>query len=235
MVFLSATNILGYIVLNKMNAVIFFVLVSFLVYNFSKNMSIVLLVGIIATNLLMSNKRMREGMENTSDNDILNGTAAQEDPTIINALNAVKSSSTVEEAQKKIKEQQPSTTDSPNIVVPMDLTNTSDTINDSPQGVGAMTNMNGGKQTKNTQGSRIDYASTLGDAYKNLNEILGAKGIEGLTNETMSLMENQKKLMEQMEGLMPVVTSAQNMLKGFDMKSLGDLANMASQFNPVKK
>jgi hypothetical protein len=47
MVFLSATNVLGYLVTNKLNAVVFFALVSLLSYQFSKNMAVILLISII--------------------------------------------------------------------------------------------------------------------------------------------------------------------------------------------
>ncbi len=49
-VFLAATNVLGYLVTNKTNAVIFFALVGLLTYQFSKNMAVILLVAVIATN-----------------------------------------------------------------------------------------------------------------------------------------------------------------------------------------
>ena len=54
-VFLASTNVLGYMVTNKINAIIFFILVSILTYQFSKNMAVILLVAIIATNFLMVN------------------------------------------------------------------------------------------------------------------------------------------------------------------------------------
>jgi hypothetical protein len=63
-VFLAVSNVLGYLVTNKINAVIFFALICLLMANFSKNMVVVLIVAIIATNLLMVNGKMREGMEN---------------------------------------------------------------------------------------------------------------------------------------------------------------------------
>ena len=69
MVFLASTNVLGYMVTNKINAIIFFILVSLLTYQFSKNMAVILLVAIIATNFLMVNKRMREGLEGQTKND----------------------------------------------------------------------------------------------------------------------------------------------------------------------
>ena len=66
-VFLAVSNVLGYLVTNKINAVIFFALICLLMANFSKNMVVVLIVAIIATNLLMVNGKMREGLENATD------------------------------------------------------------------------------------------------------------------------------------------------------------------------
>ena len=63
--FLAVSNVVGYLVTNKINAVIFFVLICVLMTNFSKNMVVVLIVAIISTNLLMANKSMREGFEPT--------------------------------------------------------------------------------------------------------------------------------------------------------------------------
>ena len=41
-VFLASTNVLGYMVTNKINAIIFFILVSILTYQFSKNMAVIM-------------------------------------------------------------------------------------------------------------------------------------------------------------------------------------------------
>ena len=53
---------LGYLVLGNINAVIFFILVGFLVGNFSKNMIIILTVPIVLTSILMVGKKVTEGM-----------------------------------------------------------------------------------------------------------------------------------------------------------------------------
>jgi hypothetical protein len=67
MVFLAVSNVLGYLVTNKVNAShLFRTCRIFSMTNFSKNMSVILLVAIVATNLLMANKTMREGLENAS-------------------------------------------------------------------------------------------------------------------------------------------------------------------------
>ena len=67
-VFLAVSNVLGYLVTNKINAVIFFALICLLMANFSKNMVVVLIVAIIATNLLMVNGKMREGFTEGEQN-----------------------------------------------------------------------------------------------------------------------------------------------------------------------
>jgi len=81
MVFLAATNVLGYLVTNKLNAVIFFALVSLLTYQFSKNMAVILLISIIATNFMMSNKMMREGMDNATSTSPDSTTSTSPDST----------------------------------------------------------------------------------------------------------------------------------------------------------
>ena len=78
-VFLSVTNILGYLVNNKIHAVIFFALVGFLMANFSKNMVVILLVSLIATNLLMANRSMREGMDKMTEGETNMDTATKKE------------------------------------------------------------------------------------------------------------------------------------------------------------
>jgi uncharacterized membrane protein YciS (DUF1049 family) len=63
-VFLAVTNVLGYIVTNNIRAVMYFALISLLTSYFSNNMAVILLVGMITTNLLVSKNFFREGLEN---------------------------------------------------------------------------------------------------------------------------------------------------------------------------
>lgn len=72
-VFLAATNILGYLITNNIRPVLYFALISLLTSYFSNNMIVILLVGLIATNMLVANNILREGLENnlsmTSDDE----------------------------------------------------------------------------------------------------------------------------------------------------------------------
>ena len=78
--------------------------------------------------------------------------------------------------------------------------------------------------------NRIDYASTIEDAYGNLSQILGSDGIKGLTDDTHKLMKQQLELAEAMKSMTPIVEQAQTMLQGLDIKNLGGLADLAKQF-----
>ena len=112
--FLAVTNVFGYLVTNKINAVIFFALVSLLTYQFSKNMTVILLVAIVATNFMMANKIIREGLENptttttnvtTPSANVTNPleNASQLDPELSQAAGAVQSASSNDDLKKKMQ------------------------------------------------------------------------------------------------------------------------------------
>jgi hypothetical protein len=67
----------------------------------------------------------------------------------------------------------------------------------------------GPKSTSN----RIDYASTLEQAYDNIENIIGEDGVRGLTDQTRSLMNQQKQLMENMKDMGPLLKSAEGFMQ----------------------
>jgi hypothetical protein len=262
-VFLAVSNVLGYLVTNKINAVIFFALICLLMANFSKNMVVVLIVAIIATNLLMVNGKMREGLENATDMTDEEKQAikaeVQQDVQAIKNKRASTAAAPVPTTTATMDTTDPSTTDTTTADTTTDTTTampnaaalkgrlqakqgatTADTTVDTtvdegfaPAGVGQSGNKRGaiGGPAKP---SRIDYATTLEDAYDNLDKILGAGGMKNLSADTEKLMNQQKKLFESMNSMMPLVGKAQDMLKGFDMDKIGKLANMTSSFGGAK-
>jgi hypothetical protein len=270
-VFLAITNVLGYLVTNKLNAVVFFALISLLMANFSKNMVVVLIVAIVATNLLMVNGKMREGLENAdgSNGEQLTEAQKQEIQADVQAdVQAVKNkraatgaapvssdstTDTTTDATSTDTTTSPTTTSTPTPTPTpganaqalkakaqakqaADATTdstaaTSDTSVDegfAPAGVGASGKKRGaiGGPAKP---SRIDYASTLEDAYDNLDKILGSGGMQNLSADTEKLMTQQKKLFEAMNTMMPLVSKAQDMLQGLDMGKIGQMVNMTKK------
>jgi hypothetical protein len=249
-VFLTVSNVLGYIVTNKVNAVIFFALVAFLMTSFSQNMAVILLVAIIATNLLMANKSTREGLENATidatkasiDTDKLDSVDSQ----LGNGLKALKSTGNVDAAKAKLSEKQINGVDDEEevgqIVDPNNRSlnkKTTETETFVPNTSGSsgkkkagFHNAKGGSAFKDAApvnaNSRIDYASTLEGAYDNLDKILGSDGINKLTGDTQKLMVQQQKLFETMQGMVPMINQAKDMMSGIDMSQLGGLADMAN-------
>ena len=49
-------------------------------------------------------------------------------------------------------------------------------------------------RAKRGGGYNIDYASTIEDAYDELNKIIGGDGIQKLTGDTQNLMKQQMQL-----------------------------------------
>lgn len=261
MVFLTATNVLGYLVTNKVNAVIFFALVGLLTHHFSKNMAVVLLVPLIATNFLMANKMMREGFE--GDSSTVSPSlvkVADRDPQIAEALPIVKQSKNNEEV-KQLQDAVSSSTAATNMnnarnnakqtvstalsengtIDPnnLSLNQTTEDPN-APEGFGEKMSSSSKKGSKNENfGPRLDYAATIEQSYQNLDSILGSDSIKQLTGDTQKLMQQQQNLFNTMNNMVPVLEGAQNMLKGFDMegltKSLSGMKNLGSAKTVVSK
>ena len=242
MVFLTATNVLGYLVTNKLNAVVFFALVSLLTYHFSKNMSVVLLVAVIATNFMLSNKMMREGLENQDAPSLEK--VAESDPQIGTALPIVKKAKNNDELKQQMqtaantsgtKANQAKTTmetalaDSNIDTNNLDLNKQVEEAG-APEGFGEkMSNKKNTSVKSEHFGPRLDYAATIEQSYQNLDELLGSDSIKQLTNDTQKLMQQQQNLFNTMNQMVPVLEGAKNMLDGFDMKNLSkSLTGMAS-------
>jgi hypothetical protein len=260
MVFLAASNVLGYLVTNKVHAVIFFALIGFLMSNFSKNMAVVLLVAIVATNLLMANKTMREGLENATTTEKVDTQAVKEkvstvdkeklesvDPQLSNGLNALEETGSVEKAKEKLKQATTAMSESETKIKDInnpDMNKEVDEIGAPEAKKSGFHNIKKGSVSSNAapvdeNNSRIDYASTLEGAYDNLDKILGSDGINKLTGDTQKLMAQQQKLFDTMQNMAPMLEDAKKMLAGFDMKELGNLAGLATSIGttatPIQK
>ena len=58
----------------------------------------------------------------------------------------------------------------------------------------------------------IDYASTVEDAYDELNKIIGSDGIQRLTKDTQGLMQQQLELTKAMKDMGPMVDKIEPMM-----------------------
>lgn len=77
---------------------------------------------------------------------------------------------------------------------------------------------------------RVDLASTLNEAYSNLQNTVGEGGIKGLTDQTGSLLKQQKELMENITTMQPFLETAQGFMDKLDLSSLEGIGGMLSKF-----
>ena len=227
-------SILRYLANKNINAVVLMALIGLLMSYFSKNMIIVLLTAFSTVFLLemVGSQGVMEGMatkktkeSDTTPDDTENDAPAEDDAA--------------DEKVKDDKEKKNVTKDKPakqegaatlNAKKEPEKKNKQGMTKLSPASYdGKDHDSDGADGTK--EANRIDYASTLEQAYDNIENIIGEEGVRGLTDQTKSLMNQQKELMNSMKEMGPLLKSAEgfmhqvtgnggiqgitNMLKGF--------------------
>ena len=234
--FLAVTNVLGYMVMGQFTAALFFIVIAYLISNFSKNMIIVLGAALLLTNILMVGNTVKEGMEN-------NGTDATATDTTATASAAATTATTATTTSNKKQDSTDSTSNNSDVMMNSGVaaTNTDTDSKDKAVSTSASTSEPAAKTNdeamnvmSNKKRNRIDYATTLEDAYGDLNNILGSDGIKKLTEDTQRLMSQQLQLADAMKSMTPLMENAKSMLQGFDLKNLDGLADLAKSFSPSK-
>ena len=226
--FLALLNVIGYTVTGNFNNVIYFIVIAVLVRYFSKNMTIVLGVPLIFVNLISLKGNMREGLENNADPSG-NNTNSQKNNQQTKINNLVKNNS---------NKPDPKTGQG---LVMQPLENQEDNAGNDDTNNAAQTT--GGEQQgfepgrRKNRGYDIDYATTVEDAYDQLNNILGSDGIKRLTDDSQKLMTQQMQLAEAMKGMGPLIKQMSPMLEslkgmmGEGKEGLGGIMDLAKQFS----
>jgi hypothetical protein len=249
---IAILNIIGYLALRNMDAILFFILVFLLSIYFTRNMIIVLFISIVATNFYVgtvgiSGMTNREGLKNSKEGNKnknkTSETSEEDDAEEIEGNTSMNPSTDADtepsensapdtESDTKPEEGAKSST-KPNTG---DTGNTGATKKGKPKS--GMQNLkpakfkpskptgdagddddddddeddDGHAKISGSKGNRVDYAQTLGQAYDNLQNIIGKDGVKGLTNQTKDLMEQQKVLMNNMKDMEPIIKSAQGFM-----------------------
>tara|TARA_R110002074_G_scaffold54121_2_gene135120 strand:- start:596 stop:1267 length:672 start_codon:yes stop_codon:yes gene_type:complete len=79
-------------------------------------------------------------------------------------------------------------------------------------------------------GGRIDYASTMEQAYDNLSDMLGKGGIASLSKETKGLLDQQKQLAGQLESMAPLLKDAKGLMDNMNLPNMKELDGMMAKF-----
>ena len=214
-------NLLGYMMLGNFNAIIFFILAAFLTANFSKNMIVVLSIPLILSSVFMVGKAVKEGFEEMKPIDERIKDIDKEIKEKQDKMNTIINEGVNTDDDKKMLKELRDDIDNLNKKKEKMLAEKDDKKDEKKDETPTEK-----MSTMYKKENRIDYASTVEDAYDDLNKILGGNGIKQLTDDTQNLMKQQLQLADAMKSMTPLMEQAQSLLKGFDMKSLSSLAGL---------
>ena len=213
---IALLNLIGYLISGNFHAFIFFILITTIVGHFSKNITIVLLVPLFIVNLYVFGNKTKEGMENSNSNSSSNNDK-NESQTKDSTQDS--SGNTLKETIKKINDKASTNKGLP--ITPIeDDTKTNNTVNNNSTNKQTEESFEVGRNKKGKYD--IDYASTIEDAYDELNKIIGGDGIKKLTGDTQNLMKQQMQLAEAMKSMGPLVEQM-----GPLMQSVGPMIEQA--------
>ena len=240
---IAILNIIGYLALRNMDAILFFILTFLLSIYFTRNMIIVLFISIIATNFYAGTSGMmssslgrkeglknKEGAKNKADADTPAPPAESSDDTPAPDVVADETEKPEEITKDKpvvktgmqnlkpakfkpSKKANPDDEDDSNVPAPASKNKNKPTkVVDDEEEEDDDDDDDGYAKISGSKGNRVDYAQTLGQAYDNLQNIIGKDGVKGLTTQTKDLMEQQKVLMNNMKDMEPLIKSAQGFM-----------------------
>ena len=185
LLFLSITNVIGYMTIGDYNSVLVFVGLALITSYFAKNLIVVFLVALAGCSVLVTGNVVSEGMRS-------------------------RKKSKKKKMRESLRKQRESMREG-----------NEESDSDSDSGDEGMA-------------PRVDYKSTVDSAYSNLEKILGKGGMKGLKNDTNDLMNQQKKMMENLESFGPILNKAEQMMSKFT-DSTGSLGKIDGLLGKLAK
>lgn len=200
-------NFIGYLMYGKMDLAIGILLIGGLTSFFTKNMTIIMLVPLVIISLLASSRRsVYEGMTADPNKNENHNDTMQNDNTNDSVASRGNASRLVKAAAAANGNKESNTKEKKN---------------------GQEEPFEAGRNKKQYD---LDYASTVEDAYAELNNIIGSDGIQRLTSDTQNLMKQQLQLAEAMKSMGPLIENMKPI-----MESMGPLLSQANGFMNLGK
>jgi hypothetical protein len=231
MLVIAVINVVGYLMMGNFEAVLFFAIVAYLSTFFTKNMVIVFLISILATNFLMVSKvnyfsRMnsKEGMQTQKTDDKTDADKAAADKAAADKAAADKAATDKAGADKAATDKagadkavpKPTPTNSKKTSGEKEGMNgklSPAKFNDDGEDEGNASPFPGTKAEKNAQMEKAH------DALQNIGT--GSSGAMKL--QTEEVMKQQKVLMDNIKTMQPFLETAERFLDKFNMKGIDGL------------
>lgn len=234
MLVIAVVNVVGYLMMGNFEAVVFFAIVAYLSTFFTKNMVVVFLVSILATNFLMVSKvnyfsRMnsKEGMQNKD-------AAAKDAADVKDVVADVKDAVTKPSSSPSPS---PSASPSPTPVPKPTKSDSKKTsaekkkegmngklapakFNDESDDDGDASPFPGNNADRNAQMEKVH------DTLQNISNGAGVgagAGAGGMKLQTEEVMKQQKMLMDNIKVMQPFLETAERFLDKFNMKGIDGL------------
>ena len=231
MLVIAVVNVVGYLMMGNFEAVVFFAIVAYLSTFFTKNMVIVFLISILATNFLMVSKvnyfsRMnaREGMENKGAAD--SDTA---DKAVAKANDAVASNADKDATNNAVAN--PSAAPKPSAsATPKPTPTNSKKTSGEKEGMNgklAPANFNDDDEDEGSAspfpGTKAETNAQMERAYDSLQNIGSGASSGAMKLQTAEVMQQQKVLMDNIKTMQPFLETAERFLDKFNMKGIDGL------------
>jgi len=217
MLVIAVINVVGYLMMGNFEAVIFFAIVAYLSTFFTKNMVIVFLISILATNFLMVSKvnyfsRMssKEGMQTKEDTD-----AEAKDADSKKADSKTATPSATPKPSASADTPKPTPTNSKKTSGEKEGMNgklAPAKFNDDDEDEGSASPFPGTKAEAKSQMERAH------DSLQNMGSNAGAMKLQ-----TAEVMQQQKVLMDNIKTMQPFLETAERFLDKFNMKGIDGL------------
>jgi hypothetical protein len=179
-------NVICYVMFGKFDALILYSLIGIIIANFSRNMILILGIPLIFVNLFL----LKESCLAFNCKEGFEDASGNLQDASGNLQDA---SGNLQDIKNNIKQ-----------AIESKKNNTSESFE------GNTNSKNNNVKNK----PKIDYASTVEEAYDNLSGILGGEGIQNLTKDTKKLMQQQHQLAETMKGMGPLLEGMGPLIKG---------------------
>ena len=191
--FITVLNVFGYLSMNNFKSFALFTLILYVTTFFSKNTAIILIVPLVITNLFGDNIQFVEGLKNKGKkNKKKKIKEGYPMEELEEAQEKGYSMEELEEAQEK--------------AMGMDEDEEEEEEEEEEEFVST-------KARKNERAS-------MEKQYDTLTNMIGAEGIQQMTNDTKKLIDKQKSLNESMKAMGPLLNNAKGLLEGFDLDGL---------------
>jgi hypothetical protein len=201
---ISVLNLLGYLAKNNLLAIIMFIVIGYSCTFFTKNMSYILLIPLLLTNffvsIIKSNQiSFKEGMDGNKKQN---------------------KKKTNEGFKKKTNEgfKENINTPKPNRES-LNMKNT-DLVNSKPKSLNDDDDDDDNNILENYKNPKMKKQETMENAYSSLSKIIGGDKIKKMSQDTQSLVGNQKELFEAINKMEPLMNSANKMLEKFENSPL---------------